>query len=325
MPLHTRTLGATNVALSEITLGTWGLSGANGPLQESVVRQTIEAALEAGVTTFDTAPLWGGGATESLLGELLETRRKDVQLITRAGAVVESGAEGPEIQHRFDPDALERDLHQSLDRLRTDHVDVWLLHDPPEEALSDPTWKEKVEKLREAKKFRAFGVSTGSIDVARLAIGLGVDALCMPFNLLCSDDVDDLVTDLQGVASAESPGRPVGLIARSPLQHGLLAGRWTEYRQFSDQDHRKARWTPRALTIRVRQVSQLRYLVHDDITSLAQAAVRFVLSSPVVTTCALGARRPIQIRDAERLAGEAPYLPDADLARLGQVLAAVGA
>ncbi len=311
--MHRRTLGGTDIELSEIALGTWGLSGACGKMHEPVVRATVEAALEAGVTTIDCAPLWGDGAIETVVGELTESARADVQLVTRAGARWQDG----EVAHGFGANALRSDLTRSLDRLRTERVDVWLLHDPPEDALTAEHLKPLVEEQKKLERIGAFGVSTGSIDVARTALELGVDVLCMPYNLLCSDDVTELSDLLKE--------KQVGLMARSPLLHGLLSGRWTEYRQFADDDHRKARWTPRALALRVRQVNQLRYLMHDDVHSLTEAAVRFVLASPVVTSCVLGARRAIQIKGAEKLAGEVPYLPDEDLERIGQVLAATGA
>ncbi len=160
-------------------------------------------------------------------------------------------------------------------------------------------------------------MTTRGLDEARLAIGHGADAICLPVNLLASDDIEDLDADL-----AEAN---VGVLARSPLCHGLLSGRWTEYRRFADDDHRASRWTPQALAIRVRQVNQLRFLVHDDVPNLASAALRFVLSRPRVTTAILGARRPAQIAGVQAMAGEAPYIPEEDRVRIGQVLAASGA
>jgi aryl-alcohol dehydrogenase-like predicted oxidoreductase len=111
----------------------------------------------------------------------------------------------------------------------------------------------------------------------------------------------------------------VGVLARSPLLHGLLSGRWTEYRQFADDDHRRARWTNKALTIRVREVNPLRFLVKDDVRSMTSASLRFVLANPAVSCALLGARRPVQITNANELAGTAPYLPPEDLARVAEL------
>ena len=104
--MHKRKLGHTDLELSEIGLGTWGLSGAYGFMDETVARSTIQTAIEAGITTFDTSPLWGEGKIEELLGEELDGKREDVQIITRAGAVWNED----KVEHRFDPSSLREDL-----------------------------------------------------------------------------------------------------------------------------------------------------------------------------------------------------------------------
>lgn len=309
--LHERKLGKTDIALSEVALGTWALSGACGRIDESLFKQTIEAALDAGVTTFDTAPIWG--ESERILGEALREKRDDAVIVTRAGAVLEDG----EVRRRFDVASLRADCEASLERMETDRIDVWLLHEPPEDVLLGEEVYELAATLKKEEKIRAFGVTTRGLEEARLAIGHGADAICLPVNLLASDDIEDLDADLSEAG--------VGVLARSPLCHGLLSGRWTEYRRFADDDHRASRWTPQALAIRVRQVNQLRFLVHDDVPNLASAALRFVLSRPRVTSTIVGARRPAQIAGVQAMVGEPPYIPDEDRVRIGQVLAAAGA
>lgn len=336
--MHKRKLGHTDLELSEIALGTWGLSGAYGFMDDTVSRSTIQTALEAGITTFDASPLWGDGKVETLLGEELEKKRDEVQLITRGGATWDEDS----VVHRFDEKSLREDLEASLERLKTKKIDVWLLHDPPSDALkppesegvngTDPEEAEKTDPEEAEKKAEAFraceafkdegliahwGITTTHAENVKTALEYGAQAICMPYNLLHSDDLHDLEAQISAAGA--------GVLARSPLFHGLLAGRWTEYRQFGDTDHRKARWTRNALMVRVRQVNQLRYLVHDDVTSLATAAVRYVLASHTVSTCILGARRPMQIRTAKAMAGEPPYLPEDDMLRLGQILSVVGA
>ena len=311
--VRTRKLGGTDLELSEIALGFWGLSGAYGPVSESVVDETIDKALEQGITTFDVAPLWGAGEAEEKLGAKLQGKRDEAKIITRGGVVWEDNA--PKM--RFDVDALEADCEASLERLKTDWIDVWLLHDPPEDVTHDDAVYELASRLKAEGMIRAFGVSTSQIDVARAALSKNVDALCMPLHILHSDDHIDLQIDLD-----ESK---CGVIARSPLCHGLLTGRWTEYRRFADGDHRRERWRDSALAIRVRTVAKLRYLVHDDVTNLASAALRYVLAQPHVACAVLGARRPGQVQDLARMAGEPPYLPEEDVARIGQILASAGA
>ena len=308
-----RKLGKTDMDFSEVALGLWGLSGASGPVSDEIIKETLEGALESGVNVFDMAPLWGAGSAEEIVGETFKEKRNEVRYVTRGGVVWENDA----VSKRFDVETLEADCEASLERLKTDWIDLWLLHDPPEEVALDEKVYELAKRLKAEGMIRAFGVSTANIDVARAAIGTGIDALCLPVNMLHSDNLKDLESDI------EESG--CGVLASSPLCHGLLTGRWTEYRRFADDDHRAARWTSGALKTRVRTVNKLRYMVHDEVTNLASAALRYVLGQKGVTSAVLGARRPAQVQDLARMAGKPPYLPEGDLERLGQVLADAGA
>ena len=310
--MHERNLGDTDLRLNEITLGTWGLAGAYGPVIDAMVRDTFEAAIEAGLTTFDVAPLWD--PMEERLGAVLRAKPDlEAKLITRGGVILEAG----EVRQRFDAESLRADFERSRERLGREVIDVWLLHDPTEEALDEHDPFETAAALREENAVRAWGVATSRPEVASRALEAGAKAICVPHHLLASD----LVADLSD--AIEESG--AGVLARSPLCHGLLTGRWTEYRRFAADDHRIDRWTPQALAIRVRQVAQLRFLVHDEVRSLTAAALRFVLDSPLVTTAILGARRPAQVRGLDDLIGEPPYMDHEDRVRLQQVLAAAGA
>ena len=166
--MHERNLGDTDLRLSEITLGTWGLSGAYGPMVDSLVTNTVEAALEAGITTFDVAPLWGD--LEERLGTLLEESLVDTKVITRAGVVLENG----EILQRYDSDSLKADLERSIERLRRDTVDIWLLHDPPMETLEHEEGEdsifERAAKIAEAGGVTHWGVTTAVPEVAEKAL-----------------------------------------------------------------------------------------------------------------------------------------------------------
>jgi aryl-alcohol dehydrogenase-like predicted oxidoreductase len=311
--MRKRTLGRTELRLSQITLGTWGLaSGAYGPCTEEDFERTVVGALDEGITTFDVAPLWGDGLAERVVGRAVAERRDRSQLITRGGVVWKDGR----VHRRFDPDALAADCEASLARLGTDHVDVWLLHNPPDPVLAQDDWAEVGARLKREGKTRAWGVSVGNADQARRALAMGADVLCLVYNLLAADDVDDLASDI-AVAGC-------GVLGRTPLAYGLLTGEWAEDRTFPKEDHRHHRWTSTALRQRVRQVAQLDFLVHDDVPSLTAAALRFVLSNPSITSAMVGARNRQQVGSAAAAVRVSPRLPDDDLIRLPQVLAAAG-
>lgn len=309
-----RNVGGTDVRVSEIALGTWGLAtGAYGMVAPQVFERTIARALEAGVTTFDCAPAWGAdGASERVIGKAIAGRREDVTLITRGGADLHEG----KMRKRFDPDSLVRDCEASLERFGIEAIDLWLLHNPDELTLRREDWREAVQKLVAQGKVRAWGASVSDAATARLAIGAGAQVISIVYNLLVGDDLHDLAGDVSTSGC--------GVLALSPLSYGLLAGRWGESHRFGPGDHRSRRWTPGALRQRVRQAEMLRFLVHGEVRTLTAAAIRYVLSNAVVSAAVVGARTPGQITDAAEAAKGPPYLPDDDLMRIPQVLAAAG-
>ncbi|MBW2464556.1 MAG: aldo/keto reductase [Deltaproteobacteria bacterium] len=310
--MKTRKVGTTDVELSEVSLGTWGLaSDAYGRSDHKRAARVATRALELGVTTFDTSPLWGDGVSEKVIGEVMaEHGRDEVQVIARAGARWNDGA----LDLDTTKDALRADFDRSLERLQTERIDVWLLHEPKGELWERDDWRELVDELKKDEKIGSWGASVSTPEGARLALEAGADVLCMTYNILASDDLHDLAAD---IAKAEA-----SVIARSPLMYGLLAGRWAEYRSFPRTDHRRDRWSAQALRARIRQVDKLRFLVHGEVASLAEASLRYVLANSLVRCALVGARTPAQIESACAASSDTQYLPDEDLVKIPQVLAA---
>jgi aryl-alcohol dehydrogenase-like predicted oxidoreductase len=312
--METRILGKTELRLSELSLGTWGLAAdAYGRVSDDLFRSTTRAALEQGVTTFDMSPLWGDGRSERIVAEIAAERREEMQYVTRAGARWVDGR----VHHRFDPASLMADCEGSLKRLKTDHVDLLLLHAPPEDIYRRDDLSVATERLVADGKIRAWGVSVTTRDQASMALAAGAQAIAIPHNIIAGDALHEVQGEVQSSGA--------GVLATSPLCYGLLAGRWNERRKFTQDDHRGARWSQHALVERIRTVNMLRFLVHDETRTMVAAALRYVLANPVVTTAVLGARRPDQIEGGAREVGEPPYLPSDDIARIPQVLAAAEA
>src|SRR5262249_7908469 len=116
-----------------------------------------------------------------------------------------------------------------------------------------------------------------------------------------------------------------GVLARSTLAYGLLAGDWTKERSFPEGDHRVDRWSHHDLERRVKQIESLRFLVHGDVHTMRAAAVRWVLANTLVSSAVLGPRSGRQLEDMVREVGGGPlYLPDADLLKLPRTLAKIG-
>ncbi|MCS6798294.1 MAG: aldo/keto reductase [Myxococcota bacterium] len=311
--MNRRPLGGTDLRVCEIALGTMGLATEMyGPVEPTRLERVVEHALDLGVGTFDVAPLWGGGRAEEVVGRAVAKRGEAAQIVTRAGAVLEGGR----LVHRFEPDALVADVEASLRRLGVACVDVVLLHDPPAHVLGREEVPAAMDGLVQAGKARCWGVSTATILGARTALAVGARVLCIPYSLLQPSPLTEIGDEVQRAGA--------GVLVRSPLCHGLLAGRFNEARQFDPSDHRRDRWSQLTLGTRVRQVDRLRFLVHDRVQSMAEAAVRFVLANALVACCIVGARTSAQLTELVRAADGPPYLPDADMRRLSDVLREIG-
>jgi len=304
-PLSTRKLGKTGIELTVLGLGTWGLCAESyGKVFVEQRGRTFARAIDQGLRVFDMAPWWGvDGASESEMRAVVDTRRNEMTYITRAGLSVHDAT----VEPAFDATSLNAQCEASLKRLATDRIDVWLLHEPREADLRNEEVRDCVEQLRKAGKVRAWGVATSQADVARVALETDAQVLCLPFHLHRPRLMWDLIPD--------ATARGVGLIARSVLLHGLLAGRWNNKKRFPAEDHRGQRWNADALGERVQQTNELRYLVHGATLSMASAAQRFVLAHDAVSCALIGPRTPGQVEAAvNALHGEA--MPAEDVERL---------
>lgn len=310
--MQTRTLGnLSDVRLSEISLGTWGLaSGAYGEkVEPSRYEAVVKRAWEAGVTTFDVAPLWGDGESEWRTAAALGDHLKSAVFVTRTG----QAKEGDRMSGRFDSQQIIEDVEASLRRLGRDSVDVLLLHNAPLKVLRSDLYQKGVRHLVETGKVRAWGASVVTAEEGRAALDAGAQALGITHHALDPHVLHDLAAALKQAGA--------GVIVRSPLCYGLLAGRWSAETKFEKDDHRSRRWDASSFAERLRQVEELRFLVKDDVPDLATGALRFALSSPFVTSVSVGARTVEQIASAaaaSRGEGTKSGLGDEDLARLAK-------
>jgi aryl-alcohol dehydrogenase-like predicted oxidoreductase len=318
--VRTRVLGETGIIVSELTLGTWGLSGeAYGPVDAAERDRVIDRALELGITAFETADVYGRGAIEQCLGERLAG--KDVRIVTKVGTQrpqVSSVAPGYEQSHkRFERDYLHESVARSRERLRRDKIDVVLLHNPSLSTISGGDATAALEDLKASGAIGAWGVSAGDSTVARAAIGQRAEVIELAYNLFFSRDLHDLAADLAGGKA--------GVLARSVLSYGLLAGQFAPGRTFVSGDHRAERWSASELAKRIKQLDAVRWLVQGQVHTMRAAAVRYVLANQLVSTAVIGPKSVAQLDQIVRETESAPpYLPDDAMARLPLALAQAG-
>jgi aryl-alcohol dehydrogenase-like predicted oxidoreductase len=279
--MNYRALGKTGLTVSEIGLGCWQLASSAWGTQDSREAQRIvQAALDQGCTFFDTAPGYGAGRSESLLGEALKGRRSQVVLCSKFGHPAEGPAD-------FSVAALRPAIEATLQRLQTDYLDVLLVHNPPPEWLDGRRsgLYEALAALQQAGALRAYGVSVDTLPDMQTAMQTtGCTVLELLFNAFHQDV-------RAGLDSAAAQG--IGLIAKVPLDSGWLAGRYDASSHF---DGVRDRWSPQVIARRAALVAQFAGLLPPGLP-LAHGALGYALAQPQIATVIPGARSPQQVLD----------------------------
>jgi len=311
--VRTRVLGQTGFTVSELALGTWGLSGeAYGPVDALERDRVIDRAIELGITLFETADVYGQGEMEQILGARLSG--KSTVVVTRVGTFRELAEDYAGVHKRFDAPYLRAAVERSRERLRRDKLDLVLLHNPSASTVSRGEAVGVLKELKASGAIASWGVSAGDNVVARAALGHGAEVVEVPYNIFFSRELHELGSDITRTHA--------GVLARSILAYGILAGQYPQVHAFSYEDHRSSRWTRTEFETRVRQLAAVRPLVSGDVMSMRAAAVRFVLANQMVTSAVLGPKDVPQLEQLVRDAGtEPPYLSPEALTRLAADLA----
>ena len=271
-----RPFGHTGMNVSEIGLGAWQLANPDwGISDKAEALRIIQKSLEAGCNFFDTAPGYGEGRSEELLGEGLRSVRKDVIICTKFSHYNDAG------ERDFDAANIRPVLEGSFRRLQTDYVDILLLHNPPRELMDGnvaPDIYEELERLKSEGKIHEYGVSLDWREEVEIAVKTTKSkALEVFFNALYQEP-------LPAFQMAQDNG--VGLIVKVPLDSGWLSGRYRGGHRFDDV---RNRWPPEVVARRSELIEQFAALVPSG-TSLTHAALQFVLAQPQVSTVIPGAK-----------------------------------
>ncbi|MHA7283312.1 aldo/keto reductase [Arthrobacter sp. TMS2-4] len=299
--MEQRTLGRTGRPVSVVGLGTWQLGADWGEVEDKDAVAVLEAAVEAGVTFFDTADVYGDGRSESTIGSFLRNNPDlDVLVGTKMGRRVEQTPENYTLAN----------FRQWIDRSRTnlgvDALDLVQLHCPPTAVYSSDEVYDALDTLVDEGAIRNYGVSVERTDEALAAIARGTTAsvqiILNAFRLKPLDEV---------LPAAQAAG--VGIIARVPLASGLLSGKYTTDTAFADDDHRTYNRDGAAFDVGetfsgvdyatgVEAAREFADLVPDGVTT-AQAALAWIVAQEGVSTVIPGARNPEQARANAAAAG----------------------
>ena len=314
--MRTRKLGNTDLVLTTVGLGTWAIGGpwqfGWGPQDDKQALDTILRALEIGINWVDTAPVYGCGHSEQLVGKALKKTAFKPLIATKCGLLWNDKRQKVSC---LKSQSIRNECHQSLKRLGVDCIDLYQIHWPqPQEDITDAL--EQMVKLQKEGKIRYIGLSNFNIEQIELARQVAqIACLQPPYSMLHRE--------IEQVLMPYCARQNIGIIVYSPLQRGLLTGKFSPERlaalPLDDHRRRNPDFQEPAFTSTLQLVEQLRPVADRSGVTLAQLAVSWVLRRPEVTAAIVGARRPEQI--AETAPASDFELPAEDIEYIGQLLA----
>ncbi|HVX55501.1 aldo/keto reductase [Nocardioides sp.] len=305
--MEQRTLGTTGKDVSIVGLGTWQLGADWGEVSESDARAVLEASVEAGVTFFDTADVYGDGRSEQLIGDFLRSTGASVTVATKMGRRVE------QIPENYTLDSFRAWTDRSRRNLGVDTLDLVQLHCPPSATIDDEVTYDALRTLVEAEAIAAYGVSVETCDQALSAIRHGAATVQIILNAFRLKPLD------QVLPAAARAG--VGIIVRVPLASGLLSGRYDRDTVFAHNDHRSYNRHGEAFDVgetfsgvdyetgvaAAKEFAELVRAHGPEGATPAQVAIAWCAQQPGVTTVIPGARNVDQAR-SNAAAGLVPAL-----------------
>jgi aryl-alcohol dehydrogenase-like predicted oxidoreductase len=307
-----RKLGASKLEVSVVGIGCWAIGGGPkgwGPVDDNESIAAIREGLDLGMTLVDTAPAYGYGHSEEVVGKALAGRRDRVVLATKCGLVWRET--GGRIDCSLRPDSVRKECEASLRRLRVETIDLYQIHRPdPATPLGDTM--SALLDLREQGKVRAIGVSNFNCQEMSEARRAGlVESLQPELSLLEPQAVDDLLPYCREYG--------IGVVTYGSLGRGLLTGKFNISSTFKDLRADDPRFRGEAFLQNLAFVEGLRAVAGRVGCTLAQLALRWVIQQDGVSSAIAGVKRPSQTRENAG-AGEIT-IPAAEMEEIDRLLA----
>lgn len=297
-------IGRSDVYVTPVTYGAWAIGGWMwGGADEKDAIEALETSLDLGMSSIDTAPVYGFGKSEELVGKAIQGKRDKVEILTKYGLkwddrrgefyfeTVHNDGNKVKLHKYAGRESVMNECEDSLRRLKTDYIDLYQIH------WADPTTPveetmEAVERLIEQGKVRAAGVCNYDSALTKRAsenILLASDQV--PYSMVNRDIENDLVP--------WCIEHNVAILAYSPLQRGLLTGKITPDYEFGKGDHRPK--TPYFKTGNIRKVNGLlediKPIADSKDATLSQLVLAWTIAQPGITVALAGARNRKQVED----------------------------
>tara|TARA_B100000315_G_C14541523_1_gene571143 strand:+ start:308 stop:1309 length:1002 start_codon:yes stop_codon:yes gene_type:complete len=302
--LRQRKFGNSDLQTSVIGYGGWPMGrGMYGSFDDNEAISAARTAYENGVTLFDTAAIYGWGYGEKLMGKAIKDFRKDIILVTKGAREWDRG--NPDRRaatfSNSDPKRLSESIDESLERLQTDYIDLFLIHWPDKERpFSEPM--QVLEDAKTAGKLRYTGVSNFSVDM--------MDE-CRKTSSIITNQIGYHIFDRRPEREVipSVVENKMGIMAYGSLAHGLLSGSWPADKTFEDDDWRASganfgisSWGDENLTANVAVVEKLKGIASEHGKTVSQLAISWVLSNPAVSVALVGSTKVPHV--SENLLGD---------------------
>lgn len=300
-----RRFGRTGWMISEIGFGMWGIGSWSGSSSEESF-SSLQYAVDLGCNFFDTAWAYGDGRSEALLGELV--RNNPQQRIYTASKIPPKNRQWPSRRHFkldecFPPDHIEEYVHSSLENARLESFDLMQFHVWEDSWLTDDRWAKTMDELKRQGLISAVGISINRWEpwngVRAVRTGL-VDSVQVIYNIFDQNPEEELLP-----ACVEMD---VAVIARVPFDEGTLTGTLTKESSWPEGDWRNTYFVPDNLIPSVERAEALKAVLPQGM-SMAEMALRFILSNPAVSTTIPGMRKKAHV-ESNIATSDAGALPE---------------
>lgn len=290
--MQTRPLGTSDLQITPLGLGTWAIGGGGwdfawGPQDDRESLAAIEHALDLGINWIDTAPIYGLGHSEEVVGQAISGRSTRPYIFTKCTRRWDNQRN---LYGSLKADSIRQEVEDSLRRLKIDVIDLYQIHWPDPDPDIEESWTTLAE-LKEEGKVRALGASNFSVEQMKRAQAIApIASLQPPYSMIRRDIEAEILPFCQQ--------HNIGVISYSPMQLGLLSGTMTRARiaNFPPDDHRRNRpeFQEPALSRNLELVERLRQIGDTYGRSPAEVAIAWCLRHPAITAVIVGVRRPSQ-------------------------------
>lgn len=312
--MNLRQLGNSGLFLSELGFGAWAIGGDNwafgwGPQDDNDAIAAIQTAIDSGVNWIDTAAVYGLGHSEELVARAIKDRRNRVIIATKCSLIWDKTGK---ISSCLKRESIRAECEASLKRLNTEYIDLYQIHWPDDEKYIEDGWEE-IGRLIEEGKVRYGGVSNFEIAHLKRTQKLRpITSLQPPYSLLRRAVEGDIFNYCRR--------QNIGLVAYSPLQCGLLTGKF-DIQRLAENDWRRQsiEFNEPNLSENLWLANELKKIAAKYGKTPGQLAVAWVLRQDIVTSAIVGGRSPDQVK--ENIGGTGWKIAEKDLQAIDKILA----